>query len=219
MNYFAHGMRFIDRPYFLAGTACPDWLSVADRRVRLRDKNVRPFAEGNGTVQAEIAAGILQHLDDDRWFHQTRAFFEITAEMSRLIRDVLGPEDGFRPGLLGHISTELILDGVLIERDPQALDDYYEALGKLDAEKVERTVNLMVRHTTSKLAGLIPRFHRERFLHDYLDPEQLLFRLNQVMFRIKLKQLPEDLAEVMAAGRTIIGRRTHDLLPVARFSA
>ena len=36
MNYFAHGHRFVDDPYFLAGTAVPDWLSVVDRKVRVR---------------------------------------------------------------------------------------------------------------------------------------------------------------------------------------
>ena len=28
MNYFAHAIRFLDDPYFLSGTALPDWLSV-----------------------------------------------------------------------------------------------------------------------------------------------------------------------------------------------
>ena len=28
VNYFAHGLRFLNRPHFLAGTAVPDWLSV-----------------------------------------------------------------------------------------------------------------------------------------------------------------------------------------------
>jgi hypothetical protein len=42
MNYFAHGIRFLDRPWFLAGTATPDWLSVADRKVRLREKFLVP---------------------------------------------------------------------------------------------------------------------------------------------------------------------------------
>ena len=116
MNYFAHGMRFTDRPYFLAGTACPDWLSVADRRVRLRARRVQPFADDSGSIEAEVAAGVLQHLADDNWFHQTRAFVETSAILTRMIRGVLGPEDGFRPGFLGHIVTELILDGVLIQQ-------------------------------------------------------------------------------------------------------
>src|SRR5262245_50971039 len=36
MNYLAHGWRFVGQPYVLAGTAAPDWLSVIDRKIRLR---------------------------------------------------------------------------------------------------------------------------------------------------------------------------------------
>ncbi len=48
MNYFAHGYRFIDDPYFMAGTALPDWLSVADRRVRIRPKHLLGGAAEDG---------------------------------------------------------------------------------------------------------------------------------------------------------------------------
>ncbi len=36
MNYLSHGFRFVDDPYFVAGTALPDWMSVLDRRNRAR---------------------------------------------------------------------------------------------------------------------------------------------------------------------------------------
>ena len=40
MNYFAHALPFLDDdPYFVAGTGVPDWLSVADRDVRVRLKH------------------------------------------------------------------------------------------------------------------------------------------------------------------------------------
>ena len=32
MNYFAHALPFLDQPYFMAGTAVPDWLTVVDRQ-------------------------------------------------------------------------------------------------------------------------------------------------------------------------------------------
>jgi len=218
MNYFAHGMRFTDRPYFLAGTACPDWLSVADRRVRLRARRVQPFADDSGSIQAEIAAGVLQHLADDNWFHQSRAFVETSAILTRMIRNVLGPEDGFRPGFLGHIVTELILDGVLIQRFPQQLDAYYRVVADLDVNEVQRAVNQMARGQTQRLADLIPRFHSEQFLRDYLDSKRLLFRLNQVMRRIKLRQLPDELAAVIEAGRELIRDRADDLLPESQLT-
>ena len=45
MNYLAHALRFLDRPYFVAGACLPDLLSVADRAVRLRSRRVEPLVE------------------------------------------------------------------------------------------------------------------------------------------------------------------------------
>ena len=218
MNYFAHGLRFVGRPYLLDGTAVPDWLSVADRGVRMRAGRVEPFADSSGTIQAELAAGVLQHLHDDRWFHQTAAFYETCGELTVLFRGVVGREDGFRPGFLGHIGLEVLLDAVLIEEHPERLDAYYEALERLDPREVESAVNRMARESTSRLAPLIPLFQREQFLRDYLEPERLLYRLNQVMRRIKLNQLPADVAGVLVEAREIVRRRVPQLLPPEHFS-
>lgn len=217
MNYFAHGLRFVDRPYFLAGTAVPDWLSVADRRVRLRARHVEPFDDHTDEITAQLAAGVLQHLEDDRWFHRTPAFYETTGLLTASIREVLGPEDGFRPGFLGHITTELLLDGVLIEQNPDRLERYYAALERLEPAAVQSAVNRMAKRTTTRLALFIPRFRSEQFLRDYLEPPRLLFRLNQVMRRIKLRELPEDLLPTLEGGRRLVEERLDGLLPPSLF--
>jgi len=213
MNYFAHGMRFTNRPYFLAGTAVPDWLSIADRRVRMRARRVAPHADGSATPQADLAGGVMQHLEDDRWFHQTEAFYSISGRLTGRFQDVLGRDTGFRTGFLGHVVTELVLDGVLIDANPKLIDAYYEALDSVDPHAVEDGVNRMARDKTSNLAILIPLFQREQFLRDYLQPERLLFRLNQVMRRIKLNPLPEDVADVLVYAWEIVKPKTGDLLP------
>ena len=213
MNYFAHGMRFVDRPYFLAGTALPDWLSVVDRRVRLRARNVKPFADGTGAHSAELAAGVLQHLDDDAWFHKTAAFAVASAELTVLFRDALPCDEGHRPAFLGHILTEMLLDRVLIERDPSALTAYYAAFDRLDAGLVEDSVNRMAPQTTDCLRGFISLFVQERFLADYLDPNRLLFRLNQIMRRVKLTPLPANFEAVLNPARAIVTRHAAGLLP------
>ena len=86
MNYFAHAYPYLERPYFIAGTAAPDWLSVADRRVRLRGKLAKPFADGSESPQAEFAAGVLQHLADDDRFHRLPAFIEVSGLLMVLFR-------------------------------------------------------------------------------------------------------------------------------------
>lgn len=213
MNYFSHGYRFCDRPYFLAGTAIPDWLSVADRAVRMRSRRVLPHADGSGTPHAEIAAGVLQHLHDDHWFHRSVAFLEVTEALTVEFRRVLPADENHRPSFLGHIVTELLLDAVLIERHGlDHLDRYYEALRNIDPAIIQQTVNSMARDETQRLAPLIPLFIQEDFLKDYLQSETLWKRLNQVMKRIKLNPLPTDTIDVLQTGRRIVAHRADELL-------
>jgi hypothetical protein len=217
MNYFAHGIRFLDRPWFLAGTALPDWLSVIDRRVRLRHKQVLERADGSGSIDAELAAGAWQHFEDDRWFHKTRAFAEATAHLARLFRDFLGPGDNFRCGFLGHIACELLLDAVLIERHPESLDRYYKMFAQLDAPHLSRAVCDLAGQPVD-VDRWLPLFCREQFLRDYADSTRLAYRLNQVLRRVKLDPLPAGIEGPLSAGRSIVRSYADGLLPASHFA-
>ncbi|MEX2187025.1 MAG: hypothetical protein WD875_09540 [Pirellulales bacterium] len=212
MNYFAHGCRFIDDPYFLAGTAAPDWLVVVDRRVRVRPKHTQPFAADDDPRVAAFARGILQHHADDAWFHVNRAFYELSTELTAQVRATLPTDGGFRASFLGHILVELLLDDVLIARDPAILDKYYAAIGSIDPHFVQRTVNRIAPQQTDRLAWFIERFSAERFLSDYADDERLLFRLNQVNRRANLPQLPEQFASLLHEARHKVRDNQHRLL-------
>ncbi|MCA9024443.1 MAG: hypothetical protein KDA86_04445 [Planctomycetaceae bacterium] len=217
VNYFAHGIRYLDRPYFLVGTAMPDFLSVVDRRVRFRSRHVEPVASDPHANTSEFAAGVLQHLEDDRWFHKTRGFFEVTSELTVLFRKHVDGDDRFRASFLGHVVTELLLDRVLIADHPGTLDRYYEAWLQIDRELVQQLVNRMSREPTDRLAAGLRLFQEERFLYDYADSERLLYRLNQVMKRVKLPPLPESTIIVLTEGEKIVRDCWRDLLPSDRF--
>jgi hypothetical protein len=212
MNYFAHGRRFVDDPYFLAGTAVPDWLNVVDRRVRVRAAQARLHVASPDERVARVAAGIVQHCDDDGWFHATRAFAELSLELCRLLRDRLPADDGFRPHFLGHILVEILLDAALIADEPGRLDDYYAALAGLDGQCVENAVGAIGTRPARNLATFIGLFSRERFLSDYLDDGKLLFRVNQVMRRVGLPLLPRDIEDTLAVARQQVARRKDELL-------
>ncbi len=215
MNYFAHGVRYLDRPYFLAGTACPDWLSVADRGVRLRSRRVAPFAEEEGH-RAEFAAGVLKHLSDDDWFHATPAFHATSGELARLFKP-LGEDDGFRAGFLGHVAMELLLDAVLIERNPARLDAYYAAMNAVDAGEVQAFVTAMAPRPPERLPRFVELFRTVQFLRCYTDPPRLLTRINQVLDRVRLPNLPERAVRVLEAGHALVASRADELLPPDRF--
>ena len=216
MNYLAHALRFLDRPDFVAGAAVPDWLSAADRQVRLRPQQIEPWLRDDDPQLAEIAAGVRQHHDDDGWFHATRGFAEVTGELACLFREAVGT-DGFRCGFLGHIVTEMLLDAVLIDQEADRLRDYHATLDQVDADAVERAVNVMSRVPARRLADFIRLFQRERILESYQDSRGLMVRLNQVLRRVKLTPLPESGLRVLDDGRRLVGRRVDDLLPPDRF--
>ncbi len=214
MNYFAHGMAFVDEPYFLSGTAVPDWLNAADRKTRLRREQVLPWADGSGSPTDRFAAGILRHLEDDDWFHATPAFEHVAGELKNRFREHLKKtNENPRAAFLGHIAAELLLDGVLIAKNPQRLPDYYTALGAVKPAWIAETVARIAGREPASLAWFVERFLEARFLFDYLEAPKLLFRLNQVVRRIKLRPLPLSTAQVIAGGWTVVERHLPDLLP------
>lgn len=212
MNYFTHGRRFVHDPFFLAGTAVPDWMSVVNRKSRARARLARPFVDDDDPLVASIARGILQHHDDDHWFHQTAAFAELSLQFTVRIRDRLAADPGFRPSFLGHILVELLLDAVLIEEDIHQLDRYYSAIDSLDTQAVSRTVNRMLTQPTEMLGLFIPRFATERFLYDYLDDAKLLTRLNSVLRRVRLRPLPDSFVAFFPSARQDVARQRQELL-------
>ena len=212
MNYFAHGRTFVDQPYRLAGVATPDWLSILNRRVRARSKYAAPFLGDDDERVAQIAQGVTQHHDDDRWFHQTAVFVELNFEFTARLRELMPDDDGLRPRFLGHILIELLLDAELIQEDRSQLDRYYESMRSLDFDFVESAVSQMTNAPATNLRTLIPRFCDERFLYDYGDDGKLLRRLNQVMRRVKLAPLPDTVVHFFPEARQRVAANRAALL-------
>ena len=92
----------------------------------VRSKHVLPFIDDpDAPTAARIRRRHVQHFHDDARFHETRAFVEVAFALTASARDALGNEAGLRPSFLGHLLTEVLLDWVLIEEAPAALDAYY----------------------------------------------------------------------------------------------
>jgi hypothetical protein len=216
MNYLAHGWQYTDEPYVLAGTAAPDWLSVIDRKIRLRSRTAAEVVADSDPVLAAVARGIVQHHTDDAWFHATPAFNELSLQFAVEIREALPGDEGFRPSFLGHILVELLLDRALAEDEPQRLDNYYAALAKLDAEITQQAISRLATRPVDRIVTLLPRFLSERFLYDYLDDAKLLMRLNHVMRRVGLPQLPPSLGELIPSLRERVRKRMAQLLTPAQ---
>jgi hypothetical protein len=212
MNYFAHGRTFVDDPYFLAGTAVPDWLNVAARKVKTRSKLAAQFIEDDDPRLSALAKGIVRHHADDAWFHETAAFAELSWRLTARVRDALPPDDGLRPSFLGHILVEILLDAALIADEPERLEAYYAAMSVVEPAFVQEAVGRMATGVPQRLGEFVPLFIRERFLWDYGDDGKLWFRLNQVMRRVTLPPLPEKFCELLPEARRLVEGRKAELL-------
>jgi hypothetical protein len=160
-----------------------------------------------------VLAGIERHHHDDLWFHRTAAFQETLARLTLDFRMAFGAQDGFRGGFLAHIATELLLDASLMARYPGAIDRYYETMRSVEPSVVEQAVNLASTHPTTALDWFIPAFLEERFLPDYIDDALLGWRLRQVWKRVGLDEMPHNLEAALGPARTLVERRTDELLP------
>lgn len=212
MNYFAHALPFLDRPWFAAATGIPDWLTVCDRKVRLRSKHATGFLESSDARLAAVAGGVIQHLRDDALFHGTQAFVTTSLELTVVARDTLEGEPGFRPSFLGHLLVEVLLDAVLIAEQPDALQRYYTLLEEVVPEELETAVNRMAPRPTARLAALIHGFRQARILSDYAEDDRLMVRLNQVMRRVGCSPLPEGFIGILPDARRLVADRRDALL-------
>lgn len=212
MNYLAHGYRFLDDPLFLAGTAVPDWLCVSDRPTRVRARFIHASRMSLTDSRQRVADGILRHLEDDDLFHRSAVFADVEADLSARFRALMPDAFDHRPGFLGHVLTELLLDAWLTENDPQLLNQYYAALNEVDAEFIQQTVNQVAKRPAERLVMFIDRFRTLQFLYDYLDDDRLLSRLNQVLRRVTLPPLDDSHRPVVADARRLLRRHGDALL-------
>ena len=246
MNYLSHGYRFLDRPYCLVGTAVPDLMSAADRGVRIRrpvlikalvdpERFLQNTFEGethgitwdefgkrcrSDPVETfrEITEGMIQHIDDDTWFHRSVAFFETTRDITVIVQSVVSEQSTIRCGFVGHLLTEVLLDSTLIRREPNLLDRYYQVMKTNDPAIVQLSVNCLVNRPTRKLSPFLDRFCGEAFLYCYQHDEKLLFRMNQVMRRVGMSKLPDDLQYRFPELRSLVDKRANHLLETSLIS-
>lgn len=215
MNYLSHGVAFFDEPLTMAGSVVPDLLSVVDRRCRLRMKKIQPLLDGStlDTPTRKVVTGFAAHLEDDHWFHGSVAFVEVSGSLARCFREAMPEDESHRVGFLGHIVVELLLDRWIIETSPAALDRFYATFASVDPQIVQYAVGLSASRETDKLLPLWHRFVDERFLADYTDEKRMLFRLNQVMKRVKLPELEDRIEKTLCHSYEIVSERARDLLP------
>ncbi|PAY18521.1 hypothetical protein CKO51_16075 [Rhodopirellula sp. SM50] len=214
MNFLSHAIPYLDHPLVAVCTGVPDFLSVVDRKIRARERMAMAALGSDDDAVRDVATGILHHIRDDRWFHNTTVFVESNLQLAVGLRDLLPGDRGFRPMFVGHILIEILLDAFWIRDRPELIERYYQLVDDTSPELIQRCVNQITGKPTDRLAAAIRRYAEARFLYDYVDHRQLLMRLNQVMRRVGLVELPDSvLPWLQEASELVESRRVRFLTP------
>ncbi|TWU03591.1 hypothetical protein [Neorhodopirellula pilleata] len=212
MNFFCHALPYLDQPVVAVCTGVPDFLSVIDRKIRVRGRVATPFLQSEDSITRDVAAGILAHIRDDRWFHGGETFVRMNLEFAVALRDLLPGDAGFRPTFVGHILIEMLLDANYLAETPKLVARYYDLFAEVPTTEIERVVNQISGKPSSQISSTLGRFAETRFLYDYACDSTLLFRLNQVMKRVGLAPLPDAVGDWLPLARHQVRANHHRLL-------
>ncbi|MEM9942967.1 MAG: hypothetical protein AAF939_15495 [Planctomycetota bacterium] len=213
MNCFAHALPFLGDPYFVVGACLPDWLAACDRKCRVREKKARAYVETENPEFRSLARGIIQHHQDDAWFHASPVFNQLTLNFSVQLREVLFGDRTMRTGFLGHVLVELFLDGYLDRMNPGKLESMYQQIGLVDPVSIQNWINQFASKKTEKLVRYIQSFLNERYLFDYATDSGTLYRVNRVFHKIGLQEVGDEILEWMPAARQSVEDHAADIYP------
>jgi acyl carrier protein phosphodiesterase len=186
MNFFGHVCVAIvrsDNPRFLLGAMLPDLASMASLRLgKLRD--------------AELAAGVALHHHTDRLFHGAEAFRGLCESALQDLENAGVARGAARA--VGHVGSELLLDGVL-SADGPARTAYARALEVGLRERVEHDVGFEGDANPSRLRRLLERLSQGPLPEGYRDVDFVHARLEALLAsRPRLSLAPGDSVPVRA---------------------
>lgn len=212
MNSFSHALPFLSQPYVAVGCFVPDVLGACDRRCRVRKKKAKLHLEESDQILADVATGVVQHHEDDRWFHRTAKFNTLNMDFTIRFRDSFGNSQSMRSHLIGHVLIEMFLDWFLEEKFPGSLAKFYDVLKEIDPARVEQSVNQFATQKTDKLTSALEFFAKERYIFDYETDSGVHYRMSRVLQRLNLDPLPEACLPWLATVREEVYVAGDDLL-------
>lgn len=208
MNYLAHAHRFLDRPAFALGTLVPDFMNMVDRRARARRRQAAKLVACADAFVGEIAAGVVQHHDDDDRFHNAPMFMQLQEQLSQQLRTTCPDPRGLRSWFVAHIGIEMLLDRSIMEEQPVLLDRLYQVFAEVDRYEFRQAVESITGRELPKFEPMYSFFLNERFLYDYKTDAGLFYRINRILARVGLDPFqPEQIAWVPKAHRLVAAAR------------
>lgn len=194
MNYLSHF--YFDRTedkYYNIGLVLPDLARNHISKLRVTPKHNITFSTKE---ISSINSGCSRHFETDRAFHNWSEFMELSEECTSIIRES-GEKDIDRDYFYVHVFIEIIIDRILLKQNPNLANEFYEMLKTVEIEWMLRYLRYAGLHDDEMFKGSQRRFIKANFLNDYVDIDKCINHLEQMGFKIGLKNFTEPQKKVL----------------------
>jgi len=184
MNFLSHYYVFFpsEDPAFVTGLVLPDLTRKAHKRFRLK----AAYEELPDEFQM-LQKGVRGHFETDEIFHAAPFFKKHTAGIKSIAREMNVFSESKYLYFLAHITFEMVLDKILLQRHSEIGIDFYDLLQSVDANLLNSYFEATGNTTyIDAFQNYFQRFNESRFLIRYAEPGGLAYALQRVFSRATL---------------------------------
>ncbi|MCC6818523.1 MAG: hypothetical protein IT245_06520 [Bacteroidia bacterium] len=125
--------------------------------------------------------GSIKHLQSDKKFHNSTFFIQCEDLISHLLdSNAVWPRKWF----FNHLLSEILLDRVLIDKNPKICDEFYEDLRHINKEQVELYLKMSGINNYQNFIPALEKFVNIGFIYEYQHNEKIFFALGRVYSRL-----------------------------------
>ncbi len=190
MNYLSHYYfdRDEDNKYYNIGLILPDLA-----RSHIAKLRINPYKNITFTTK-EISSmndGCNKHFASDRKFHNWMTFVELTNKATDMIRES-GDKDINRDYFITHIMVEILLDKILLDKNPSLADDFYAMIDSVEMDWILKFMRYAGLQDDELWKGQHRRFMKAGFLKSYTSIENVIEAVEGVCANLGMIELNDD---------------------------
>lgn len=190
MNYLSHYYfdRDEDNKYFNIGLILPDLA-----RSHIAKLRINPYKNITFTTK-EISSmndGCNKHFASDRKFHNWMTFVELTNKATDMIRES-GDKDINRDYFITHIMVEILLDKILLDKNPSLANDFYSMIDSVETDWILKFMRYAGLQDDELWKGQHRRFMKAAFLKSYTSIENVIEAVEGVCANLDMIELNDD---------------------------
>jgi hypothetical protein len=190
VNYLSHYYfdRDEDNKYYNIGLILPDLA-----RSHIAKLRINPYKNITFTTK-EISSmndGCNKHFASDRKFHNWMTFVELTNKATDMIRES-GDKDINRDYFITHIMVEILLDKILLDKNPSLADDFYAMIDSVEMDWILKFMRYAGLQDDELWKGQHRRFMKAGFLKSYTSIENVIEAVEGVCANLGMIELNDD---------------------------